>query len=269
MSWVITGREAGSLGLLDQYAGAAAAYSLRSLTLYYTGPVVRVRRSSDNTESDFTATQVSNGSLATWVGAGNNGFVRTWYDQSGNSAHAGQVTTAAQPILISNGSFVLINNKPAIEFDGSNDLLVASPQLTAAPQSITVVSVHNAKINPAIGEAPFSFALSSSRGGGIIFQQNGGLQPAFPRSDYPLNQTLLFYDQDTVNDLFALNGTSISLVQVSSTVNTYSGNLDIGRRNSGSLYMDHYEQELIIYSSSQRASRGQIEANINAHYAIY
>ena len=33
MSWIITGKEAGSLGLLDQYGGAAAAYSLRALSI--------------------------------------------------------------------------------------------------------------------------------------------------------------------------------------------------------------------------------------------
>ena len=93
MSWIITGREADPL-LLDSYSGAAAAYSLRQLSWAYGGAVVRVRRSSDNTESDFTATEVSDGTLAAWVGAGNDGFVRTWYDQSGNARHMIQATAA-------------------------------------------------------------------------------------------------------------------------------------------------------------------------------
>ena len=47
---------------------AAAAYSLRSLT---SGDpkVVRVRRSSDNAESDFTASGVSSGALVDFVNA--------------------------------------------------------------------------------------------------------------------------------------------------------------------------------------------------------
>jgi hypothetical protein len=41
--------------LLDAVPGAAAAYSLRQLSNAYTGPVVTVRRSSDNAEEDFKA----------------------------------------------------------------------------------------------------------------------------------------------------------------------------------------------------------------------
>jgi hypothetical protein len=75
MSWVITGSQKNK-GLLDEFTGSAAAYSLRNLTFLRGGPVVRVRRSSDNAESDFTATQVSDGTLTAFCGAGN-GFVRT------------------------------------------------------------------------------------------------------------------------------------------------------------------------------------------------
>jgi hypothetical protein len=106
---------------LDQYGGAAAAYSLRNLSIYNTSPVVRVRRSSDNTEQDFTATQVTDGSLATFCGAGN-GFVRTWYDQSGNGYNVTQASTAAQPLYVA----LAANNKPTIRFDGSDDLLTGT-----------------------------------------------------------------------------------------------------------------------------------------------
>ena len=70
----------GVVPLLDTYTGAAAAYSLRNLSSSTTN-VVRVRRSSNDDEQDFTASEVSGGALATFVGAGNDGFVTTWYDQ--------------------------------------------------------------------------------------------------------------------------------------------------------------------------------------------
>ena len=82
-------------GLLDKYTGAAAAYSLRKLSSS-TSNVVRVRRSSDDAEQDFTAAQVSDGTLESFCGVGD-GFVATWYDQSGNDNHAVQATTTAQP----------------------------------------------------------------------------------------------------------------------------------------------------------------------------
>ena len=70
----------GVVPLLDTYTGASAAYSLRNLSSSTTD-VVRVRRSSNDDEQDFTASEVSGGALATFVGAGNDGFVTTWYDQ--------------------------------------------------------------------------------------------------------------------------------------------------------------------------------------------
>jgi len=45
-----------SSGLLDQFGGAAAAYSLRNLSSSYRGPLIRVRRSSDNAETDIGGT---------------------------------------------------------------------------------------------------------------------------------------------------------------------------------------------------------------------
>lgn len=46
-------------------ASAAAAYSLRSVNSNYTGSIVRVRRSSDNTEKDFLGNEVDK--VADWV----------------------------------------------------------------------------------------------------------------------------------------------------------------------------------------------------------
>ena len=73
--------------LLDSYSGAAAAYSLRKLTSTYTGNAIRVRRSSDNTEQNIgfdAGGNLNTIALLAFVGSGN-GFVTTWYDQSGNS----------------------------------------------------------------------------------------------------------------------------------------------------------------------------------------
>ena len=82
--------------------GVKAAWSTRSLVSGYSGNVIRVRRSSDNAESDFTATQVSNGSMLSWVGAGN-GFIVTMYDQVG-TAHITQATTTRQPSIVTSGT---------------------------------------------------------------------------------------------------------------------------------------------------------------------
>jgi hypothetical protein len=56
--------------------------------------------------------------LLAHVGLGN-GFVTTWYDQSGNGLNATQTTAANQPRIVSNGVIETQNGRPALFFDGS------------------------------------------------------------------------------------------------------------------------------------------------------
>jgi SPP1 family predicted phage head-tail adaptor len=94
--------------LLDLYPNASAAYSLRKLRTAYSGSAVRVRRSSDNTEQDigFVSGQLDTTSLLAFCGAGN-GFVTTWYDQSGNARDARQTTQATQPQIVSHWDSII------------------------------------------------------------------------------------------------------------------------------------------------------------------
>lgn len=61
-------RKTGFTGFLDIAPGAVAAYSLRNLTKDWAfQAVVRVRRSSDNAERDFTELEIENGTMLSWV----------------------------------------------------------------------------------------------------------------------------------------------------------------------------------------------------------
>lgn len=104
--------------ILDVVRGAAAAYSLRKLSKEYKGPVVRVRRSLDNAEADigFKGKSIDVSALESFVGSGN-GFVTTWYDQSGNGVNIIQATASRQPLIVENGSVIMSNGKPSIFFD--------------------------------------------------------------------------------------------------------------------------------------------------------
>ena len=113
--------------LLDSYPGAAAAYSLRKLSSDTTN-VVRVQRYSDSQQRDFTAQEILDGDLETWVGAGVRGDVVVWYDQSGNNNNA-TATTQFSPIIVDNGIQVAKNGIPMIDFTltGYKRLTIASP----------------------------------------------------------------------------------------------------------------------------------------------
>jgi lysophospholipase L1-like esterase len=77
-----------------------AAYGTRLLVASYSGPCLRVRRLSDSLEKDI---YFQNGTLDTVTLDAflfnTIGYVRTWYDQSGNSYDATQTTTSSQPII--------------------------------------------------------------------------------------------------------------------------------------------------------------------------
>jgi PKD repeat protein len=107
--------------LLDIYGNAAAAYSVRKLRSAYAGNCLRVRRSSDNTETDigFSNNFLNTSALTTFVGAGN-GFVTKWYDQTGNNRDAIQTSAFNQPRIVSAGVLFTQNSLASINCYDSN-----------------------------------------------------------------------------------------------------------------------------------------------------
>ena len=100
----------GSFGTSDYFnpSNLTVLYSMRS-AVYYNGPVVNVRRSTDSVSSDFytdsTQSYFTTGPDGTgntydgWVGAAT-GFVKIWYDQSGKGNNASNlVNGATQPLI--------------------------------------------------------------------------------------------------------------------------------------------------------------------------
>jgi len=108
--------------LLDRFPDAAAAYGLRLLRSAYLGPCIRVQRSSDNALVDigFKGDSIDLQALQDFVGE-YDGRVRTFYDQSGNGNDAEQTGTSARPNIIIGGVLQMVNGKPALDFDGSDD----------------------------------------------------------------------------------------------------------------------------------------------------
>ena len=258
MSWLITPQQKNK-GLLDTFTGAAAAYSLRDLTFLRGGPVIRVRRSSDSTEQDFTATQVTDGTLAAFYGAGT-GFIRTWYDQSGNGFHAQQATTAAQPQIVLSDT----NSKPTISFDGSNDLLLAS---TALYNQLTVFGVQRFRSTG----SKIAFGYGDYRADmqiGLWQVQTGPVTIGSYTSN--TNYALRVLSRESGNSKAFNNGVqSGSTVTTALTQSTGTG-LAFGNRVDLGVYTDVNFSELVLYPSvASDVTRAAIESNINTHYAIY
>ena len=192
------------MGMLDTITGASCAFSMRKVRAAYSGNCLKVRRSSDNTTQDigFSGGWLDESAVTTFVGA-NDGFVDTWYDQSGNGFNAVQATTSSQPRLVSSGT---INKptptksgataRPAIRFGFSGArFLVASPG-TSSTANVTFAAVairEGAKISTF---APVMMAAlsASSVTGGYMMMDIGFTDPCFgPFSGFSTTQVVPFY----------------------------------------------------------------------------
>jgi hypothetical protein len=158
----------GYTGPMDAFTFPWRAFSLRRLLSLYTGPLVRVRRSSDDATEDIgfdLAGDLDTDALLDFVGS-DSAFVTRWYDQTGGGAHLEQGTTAAQPSIVTAGALNTLNSKPAVKFDGTNDYLtVASAGLYAAGAATMalVFSGASAANSTVVSE-------SNNAGGGALYR---------------------------------------------------------------------------------------------------
>jgi hypothetical protein len=103
----------------DKRINISFAFSMRVLESDYNGPIIRLRRASDNAEQDFGWGDndiVDISAIDIWRN-GANVFVHTWYDQSGLERDAVQTTIMRQP------RFYPDTAKPYFQGDGNNDHL--------------------------------------------------------------------------------------------------------------------------------------------------
>lgn len=277
--------------ILDIYSGAAAAYSLRKLSSSYAGDCIRVRRSSDNVEQNigFVNNVLDTTSLLSFVGAGN-GFITTWYDQSGNGLHGLQTTAANQPQIVSSGSILTLNSKPTIKFDGTNDYLLTNNYNFLSTNKIHTSIVSSCETNNTTRMALGFIDNSTYRSFASMYYQSSGNFAA----QYSGNNTLVgtkvftsyyvnvqylmqaFYDTTNaiaVNRIFGyvnnilLTQTSNSTMQTSIQANNKP--LSIGADGLGNFRMQGNIQEILFYSSDQILNRMGIASNINTFYSIY
>jgi hypothetical protein len=126
--YIYFGSFASAAYFTDLFGVPKVAYALRKLSpnTLYSGAAIRVRRSSDNTEQDinFTSSAVNapldTSALTSFVGA-NDGFVTTWYDQSGNGIDISQSTASNQPKIVNAGSVITMNSKTSISFASASN----------------------------------------------------------------------------------------------------------------------------------------------------
>lgn len=251
-------------GLLADYPGAAAAYSLRLLDSDYAGSAIRVRRASDNTEQDIgfdVGGDLDTSALATFC-AGTDGFVKTWYSQTGSN-DATQTTTSLQPkVYDSAAGVVLENGKPMVQAQGnSNMILSASNQIKMfvagqVDNSLTLLMQFDPQLSDfgrwclAAQQGSPSGALSESGVTINNFRKNG--------ATYSLSGVTR---DDLYNDFSSQN-----VMYIDAETSATTTQLLLGYEIDYAMWSAH---EVIIYPTSMTHSISDIETNINDYYSIY
>jgi hypothetical protein len=273
--------------LLDLYPNAAAAYSLRKLRAAYTGSAIKVRRavgSPSEKDIGFVNNQLDVADLESFC-SGTNGFVVTWYDQSGNARNATQTTAANQPQIVSSGVIELDNGQTALRFNGTNNFLLTSNYNFVSTDKIYTATVANSETNN-------STRIIFSSWGGVVnnfisgyFQGTGRFSSQFRTTNlnfglYNTNQQYLISTVFNTNELNIQDRINVYINNIQSAFNTNANNeranmpssnqpLAIGSIINGTLLMQGKIQEIIFYPSDQSSNRTGIETNINDFYSIY
>lgn len=281
----------------------AAAYSLRLLSSTYNGPLVRIRRTIDNTEVDvypdsdgefsiYSTIQDGGTELTTGVTGGSTDkttlheflygqdtdcMVVVWYDQSGNSNDATQTTTGNQPKIYDSSTGVITENgKPAVQTDGSNDSMALASTINFTDLTWLTVTKKSDATNK--GSIIFYGSPSSGYGGddvdnrGNPFLQVYGSEVLIQKqlgntsaSGGEINQHLSYYNRNGTNASGGINGE----VNTEATVATTTYNLIELFRYGSDYNFEGLVQELVLYNSNKKSDRSGIESNINQHYNIY
>lgn len=265
--------------LLDSYS-AVTGLSLRKISGSYSGNVIKVRRSSDNTLQDigFSGDELDTTALTTFVGAGN-GYVHTWYDQSPFGAHytSTMANTSTQPLIVSGGTVLTDEGKPAIRFiasaatvlsasttvygGGKLDMYIVANQ-TAAWSSTTSANtalLFSRQNIPTWRMVRNSVVVQSSSSHNGLYTNDGYRRLINFYIDSDEKRTVTYNNSEP----FKANTTAgtLSLTSVLAThyigrTFTYSTNL-----------FDGYMQEMIIFTGLQ-SSKAAIKTNVKDYFEI-
>lgn len=262
------------------------AYSLRDLSLAGNN-VIQVRRSSDNALQDFTAAEILNGTMAAFVGAGNDGFVRIWYNQADetNSTNAIQTTTSAQPQIVSGGSTLVDDEgNPKIEYKTTPKALI-TPVLSMGNQSLTLFSYRKSDVATIQIVFELSSTWISNNNSFVSTSNEAGEETGGSRGSQAVSTSQVatitsppITDRILTSEFHDLPN-SISQIRVNKTLGTEglgakgSGNFNnyplyIGARNGNSTPVQGFISELIIYKSDARGVQLLIENDIHEYYKM-
>jgi len=275
--------------LLDTYTGAAAAYSLRKLRSGYSGNAIKVRRSVGSpaeTDIGFVDNELDIATLESFC-SGTDGFVTTWYDQSGNGYDATQTTASNQPKIVSSGSVLTDSSgNPIIKYGSSPSVsYLVTSTITMGNDELTIFVYRNVQDSIQM-VAELSTSTSTNTGSFYVSTYNGGYESPLSRGSATVSATqkALFTTPTLGTRIVETDYHKISTDLTQIYVNGTQGTDGTGDKGSGTfndypLYFGAragsvipftgFLSEFIMYKQNELSNRTGIETNINDFYSIY
>lgn len=258
------------------------ALSTRRINSGYTGPLIRLRRSTDSTEQDFGSglamgETVDYSAIDTFLGGGTAHVVK-WYDQSGQGRDLQQQTASRQPTFDSGAT-----TGRAVRFSGASDCHLSSVSQISGGflSSGPAVSIHHATDNSDGGFCTnMSLSTSPHAPGNITYFRTNrystvnrfvwrGVQFAPTGSTSASGNEYNYYNHDGSNLRVDLNDTEIGSTPNTTAANSGADSFNLGADATAHEW-DGYTYEIIVFDSSQStANSDAIRDDMNSHYSLY
>jgi hypothetical protein len=199
-------------------------------------------------------------------GVSRNGFVQTWYDQSGNGNNASQASAGSQPYIISNGNQVTLDNgTPSIAFEritGSDSLSISTP-IANEPYTFFATTVNNAS------NAWFRLFGESNAAPTVFLKNNNNIDYTPSDSDSSGNISAATTSDNIVSGFSGVNGGADGILRFNGTnlktdiSRTQDGDSIslIGRFPNNGTGFAHIES-LVFYESDLTADFDTIEKEL-------
>lgn len=243
--------------------------------------VERDRRSSDDAEQDFTATEKTDGTLTTFTGA-NDGFTVEPEDQSGNGLITQQTVLANQPKSVATGVVEVVNGKPSWNNTGKSGWLSTTNLVLTGTTEFWIWFVVNPKtISVAVlmetGIAAGEWSIQFATGILNIVMRTAGGASATSQFTLTTGQKLVALRLRSGLNVNAgatevwFDGVSQSRTGGTPGVVGSFGDaiLDVLARGGSSVAADVDLQEAFIRKGALSADRTSIQTNVNNHYSIF
>ena len=241
---------------------------------------------SDQTSNRFKIESNINNYYTIYTAA-QNGFVNTWYDQSGNGFNAVADADENEPKIVNSGSLLT----DGVKFSESKSLELSGTGLDIFKNTQHAQIFYAIKINDTSTSTTGFFEARTNTSGSRVILRNsndtaGRISLAGRRLDSDSfssfqsdsghnNEKVVltgFINYSDTDAFIFKNGTQIgsdtSFSTAGATSDTSSSNITIGRKTALEATAEFDAEELIIFNTDQTANRTAIETNIANQYGI-